>query len=440
MSALTQDLLEHCAAAGAIGQAWERRRTTDEIVARAGRVTRRSIVTDVTGAVTVWAGGYEGYAAQMAPSAGPLVSTALGIASTLRETHSPDPVSSPPVAMARTVVASDGADVGRNQLGDARRRLCDLSAAAEGVDVELRAGFERHRTSLQGTGGVPLDHDGGAFTVQARVTVAGDRTGFLAHDFWGPTPDEVLDRLESGALAEVVEVTSLLSGPVAADRHHDHVLVDGRVMSTLLFLTAPAFQLDWVKEGRSAVADALESDVASPVVGLVDDPSSPTSPFPVPWDDEGTPTRRVDIIADGVLRSFLSNRTTAADQGRASTGSGRRGHGGEMSMVQPGNLRLEVGVDKGDVPDSGVALHIVQASGAHTCNFITGSFSIGADAVLRDANGNRRHAGKVTLAGNVFDLLRHIEGGDGVPVTRGANRSFITSPGVWVTGQSVGLT
>src|SRR5213593_4587778 len=61
------------------------------------------------------------------------------------------------------------------------------------------------------------------------------------------------------------------------------------------------------------------------------------------FDDEGVPARREPIVAEGVLRGFLSSRETAARIGSGSGGSMRADSWSRMPLVRMTNLHLEPG-------------------------------------------------------------------------------------------------
>jgi TldD protein len=61
------------------------------------------------------------------------------------------------------------------------------------------------------------------------------------------------------------------------------------------------------------------------------------------YDDEGVPARREPIVAEGVLRGFLSSRETAARLGSGSGGSMRADTWSRMPLVRMTNLHLEPG-------------------------------------------------------------------------------------------------
>lgn len=60
-------------------------------------------------------------------------------------------------------------------------------------------------------------------------------------------------------------------------------------------------------------------------VTITDDPFRPGAPGSRPFDDEGVASQRTVLFEDGVFRSFLFDLDTAAQAGRASTGSAGRG-------------------------------------------------------------------------------------------------------------------
>ncbi len=288
---------------------------------------------------------------------------------------------------------------------------------------------------LHRAGAVPAEYATGVVQVHARLTARGAGIGHMGHQTYGRTVRDVLDTVEKEELPELRDLARVLADRPVAELAYDDLLVDGRVLVRLLTLVAPAFLLDSVLEGRSPLADRT----AAAGVGLVDDPTADGSPRAVPWDGEGTPCGPTVLVEDGVLRGYLSARRTAAEAGTAGTGSGQRGPSGEMSTVQPGYLLLRHTVDLGtEVREGRTVLHVVQANGAHTSNPITGDFSIGANAVVVSPDGTRRNAGNITLAGNVFDLLRHIDGHDGRTRVNRSNNAFVAGPGVWTTCLTTG--
>ncbi len=73
------------------------------------------------------------------------------------------------------------------------------------------------------------------------------------------------------------------------------------------------------------------------------DPTTPLGLGTFAFDDEGVPAERVPIVAEGVLRGFLTSRETAARVGRGGGGSMRADGWSRMPLVRMTNLHLEPG-------------------------------------------------------------------------------------------------
>lgn len=435
MSRITELLNEEAARQGADSEAWDMTLETEEIVCRNGQVEQRGKMSADAVALTVWRNGQEGYAAQSPAVGTSLVDMALTVGQALGTrtssgTHPPVP---PPGPASRRLALP------RLSLDDgcAAERLAGLTTSFP-ADIELRARVDQYRVELHRAGTDPLTYTSGTFRLQARVTVRAGQVGFISHQMSGRSVEPVVTRAEREDLRELAGLAALLASEPAPELSYDHMLIDGRVVTALLSLAVPSFQLDSVLEGRSRLADQVGQRVGTRGLSLLDDPTCADSPIFIPWDDEGTECRPTALLEDGVLQGFLSSRRTAAEHGSSSTGAGRRGSSGEMPTVHPGFLALRHAIALGRGPrDGGTTLYVVQVNGAHVSNSITGNFSVGANAILVSP-GHELNAGKISLAGNVFDVLRNIEGHDGRVRVSGGNRSFVAAPGLWVTGMVVG--
>jgi TldD protein len=73
------------------------------------------------------------------------------------------------------------------------------------------------------------------------------------------------------------------------------------------------------------------------------DPTTPRGLGSFGFDDEGVPATREPVVADGVLRGFLTSRETAARIGSGAGGSMRADGWSRMPLVRMTNLNLEPG-------------------------------------------------------------------------------------------------
>jgi len=98
-----------------------------------------------------------------------------------------------------------------------------------------------------------------------------------------------------------------------------------------------------VQEGRSWMNDLIGDQVMSPSVTIWDDGSA-SDGWPVPFDAEGIPRRRVDIITKGVVNTPVHNSYTAGKEGTVSTGHQAYFTGGPIAsnlFMQEGDSTLQ---------------------------------------------------------------------------------------------------
>ena len=119
---------------------------------------------------------------------------------------------------------------------------------------------------------------------------------------------------------------------------YEVVLSPSCVANVLTFLSVYGFNGRAVDEGRSfATIGEAQFDAA---INLADDVAHPMTAG-VPFDAEGTPKRRVELVRGGVTVGLVHDRRTAKALGAESTGHAVEGAGSLGAM--PSNLVLEPG-------------------------------------------------------------------------------------------------
>ncbi|PWR71793.1 TldD/PmbA family protein [Methanospirillum stamsii] len=98
---------------------------------------------------------------------------------------------------------------------------------------------------------------------------------------------------------------------------------------------------DLIKEGSSILKGKINELIGSPLLTIVDNPSLPEFGF-CPVDDEGSETKRTEIIKNGVLMSYLHSKETLASIGHGDTGH-CRGMPGVEPIVRMSNTFIENG-------------------------------------------------------------------------------------------------
>lgn len=168
-----------------------------------------------------------------------------------------------------------------------------------------------------------------------------------------------------------------------------------------------------VVERASPWSDRLGEPVIAQVFTLTQQPA--VGPFSCPFDDEGTPTRTLCFIRQGILQLFYADRTIGQLLGSGTTGNGFRP--GLGSYPTPGliNLLIEPGsgslMDLISSLDEGLVVDQMLGGGAG----ISGDFSINVDLGYRISKGEIVGRVKDTMvSGNLYTALKQVVelGGD----------------------------
>jgi predicted Zn-dependent protease len=100
------------------------------------------------------------------------------------------------------------------------------------------------------------------------------------------------------------------------------VVLEPAAVATLVgFLAYEGFGGRAYLEGRSCFSGRQDEQVVAPSISIWDDAADPRT-LGMPFDFEGTPRRRVDLIRDGVFLGVAHDRRTARQAGTESTGHG----------------------------------------------------------------------------------------------------------------------
>jgi PmbA protein len=190
------------------------------------------------------------------------------------------------------------------------------------------------------------------------------------------------------------------------------VVLDPFAGSSFLGVLAGALSAESVLKGRSLFAGLVGERVASEAFVLVDDGRLPSGPAAAPFDDEGVPTSRTELVTDGVLRGFLHDTYTAHRAGTVSTGNARRAGYRSTPGVGATNLHLLPGPEPPERllarAEGGVLIQDV--SGVHSgANPVSGEFSVGATGLRIGPGGELAEPlREMTVASTLPEILRAV--------------------------------
>lgn len=232
------------------------------------------------------------------------------------------------------------------------------------------------------------------------------QTGFsfqVAHRVADLDPDAVA--------REAVERSARMLGAVKPPTKRVPILFDAFAASSFLGVLAGGLSAEAVQKGRSLFAELVGEQVGAEVFTLVDDGRLREGPAASPFDDEGVPTGRTELITGGVLNGFLHNTYTARRGGATSTGNASRtgyrstpGVGTSNFYVEPGTEPFERLLE---AAEGGVLIQDV--SGVHSgANPISGEFSVGATGLRIGGGSLGEPVREMTIASTIPEMLRSI--------------------------------
>ncbi len=182
-------------------------------------------------------------------------------------------------------------------------------------------------------------HAAGAFETQATVVAVSNTEG---HFCYAPSTQSTLTTVISGGDGGTgfAEITSSRVGDVdpasvggraftkardSQDRRdlepgrYEVVLEPAAVATLLGFLAYLGFGGRSIAEGRSCFSGRIGDQLMSKLVSIYDDALSPLT-IALPFDFEGTPKRRVELVRAGVVQGGVHDRRSAKQAGTDSTG------------------------------------------------------------------------------------------------------------------------
>lgn len=169
-------------------------------------------------------------------------------------------------------------------------------------------------------------------------------------------------------------------------------------------------EADLVQAGMSMYAGKIGTQVASPLVTVIDDSTIPHARGSYSFDDEGVPARRTVLVENGVLKGYLYDRLSAMKDSCNSTGNGRRESYHARPIVRMTNTFIAPGDESPEsiVRDVERGLFVRKMGGGQV-NTVTGDFVFEvSDGYLIENGAVAEPVRGATLTGNGPDVLKKV--------------------------------
>jgi PmbA protein len=151
------------------------------------------------------------------------------------------------------------------------------------------------------------------------------------------------------------------------------------------------------------------TEVASPLISIVDDPLIPRAPGSRGFDGDGLSSRKNLVVEAGVLRTVLCDVYSGRKLGRSSTGSAGRGVGGSPGPTTS-NFILEAGTRSPEdiLAEVERGLYVTDMMG-FGFNPVTGDFSRGAAGFWIENGQKAFPVSEITISCNFDELWKRID-------------------------------
>ncbi|HHN66573.1 MAG TPA: TldD/PmbA family protein, partial [Thermopetrobacter sp.] len=184
------------------------------------------------------------------------------------------------------------------------------------------------------------------------------------------------------------------------------VIFEQRLAGSLAGHLAAAVNGRAVARGGSFLKDKMGRRIMPDTVQVIDDPLMPRGHGSAPFDGEGLPTRRIDVVQDGALSAWLLDLATARQLGMESNGCAARGVGSPPSPSSSNFFIANGAATPQELIGSVKRGLLVTELIGMGVNIVNGDYSRGASGFLIENGEITRPVSELTIAGNLADMFR----------------------------------
>jgi len=323
------------------------------------------------------------------------------------------------------------------------KRLEDLARAAEAAALAVKGVTKSSGASASaGIGGMVLVTSTGfrgaylgSMHSLSMSAIAGEGTGMQAdYDFSSALHAADLESPEKIGRTAGERAARRLNPRKVATRKVP-VVFEPRVAGSIVSHLASAANGASVARKTSFLRDKMGQKIFADGIAIIDDPLRRRGLRSRPFDGEGVAAKRLALIEDGVLTSWLLDCATARELSLVSTGHAQRGVSSAPSPA-PTNLHMAAGkaTPEALIADIADGFYVTELIGMGV-NMVTGDYSRGASGFWIENGKCTFPVSEVTIAGHLNDMFREATPANDLTFRYGTNAPTLRVEGMTVAGQ-----
>jgi len=280
------------------------------------------------------------------------------------------------------------------QCEDTARNLDSRITNSEGASLNTHAGLHIYGNSHGFVGGYPTSRH------SLSCSVISQEADAMQRDYWYTTGRAAadLDSAESVGQKAAQRAVSRLGARQISTRSAP-ILFQSDVATSLLRSFTGAIRGAALYRKSSFLLDHLDKKVFPDFVHIHENPHLLKGLGSAAFDSEGVATKAKDLVADGILKSYILGSYSARKLGMQTTGNA----GGIRNLaIDPGNLDLD-----GLLKEMDTGLLVTEMMG-HGVNMVTGDYSRGASGFWVEQGKIQYPVEEITIAGNLKEMFQQL--------------------------------
>ena len=344
-----------------------------------------------------------------------------------------------PSLLARDFPDLDLLDPEVPSIAELERRAREAEAAALAVKGVTKSGGASASTGIGGMVLVTSTGFHGAYLRSSQgismTAISGDGTA-MERDYDYTAAPHASDLASPESVGRIAgERTVARANPRKVATCKAPVVFDPRVSGSLVGHLVSAANGASIARKTSFLRDRLGTQLFPANIRIIDDALRPRGLRSQPFDAEGVAVKKLAIVDEGVLTSWLLDCATARELGMVTTG---HAHRGVSSSPSPGayNLHLEAGEQTPAELISGIhqGFYVTDLIGSGV-NGVTGDYSRGASGFWIENGAICYPVSEVTIAGHLFEMFKSLVPANDLEFRYGVNAPTLRIEGLTVGGR-----